>query len=396
MVLGLEQRPNSSAMQGLTSREIPIAPPSPDIRTFKERGKIEFPRDIEGASWKIGTGPPTFRINNSDSLMIFHGIEKEGKRYSLYRAMLHKDKLGLPYLGEVDKKQLLTPRDLYINGHPCAPELHEGREVIYSTGGVIIPDWGDKKSRFFKEKVLLLFVNAGDRKTVPVLSPFDELMNFGKHKPPFEMLEVEGLDHQINGAAWLTSFGDIIYLPRWVTKAAPEGKPDKGPLAKLRLSRLPVENQITEFRIRKNVILDSRVVWTPEGKRVLLEDTRGITLENGGVWIGSTGVTVDALKEKDREDIKKSIEELKEKTILTKKQIEEFHCLGKALKLNKKEFPHPTFIILDSKDDFSEIKNEVVLDDRGKNAMPLDDKNAVYRKEGDENNFTITVLSSTA
>ncbi len=142
-------------------------------KEVKELGNLEFPSDLEWASWRIGTTMPPIPINENEYLMIFHGIKWENGKYiySLGRAKLVKDQGGNLTVAEIDREPILTPDDFVINNRPIAKELHpELRRVVYVCGGMMEDE----------NRMLSLFVNVGDTKTVLVNLTFDALVAIDK------------------------------------------------------------------------------------------------------------------------------------------------------------------------------------------------------------------------
>jgi len=139
----------------------------------RELEGIDFPSDLEWAKWRIGTAMPPIPINDSEYLMIFHGVRRENGKfiYSLGRAELVKDEKGKLAVGRVDNQPVLTRNDF----RSITEELHPGeKQVVYACGGVIE---GDNKTA---PKILNLFVNVGDSKTVMVRFPLDALVDINK------------------------------------------------------------------------------------------------------------------------------------------------------------------------------------------------------------------------
>ncbi|MFH1827158.1 MAG: hypothetical protein ABH812_01835 [bacterium] len=138
-----------------------------------ELKSIDFPSDLEWASWRIGTTISPIPINDSEYLMIFHGAKKENGVliYSLGRAILVKNEEGKLEIIKVDSEPILTPEDVkpFSRG-----ELHEEKKVVYACGGIIE---GDNKT---SPKALNLFVNVGDKITVMVRLPYDTLVALDK------------------------------------------------------------------------------------------------------------------------------------------------------------------------------------------------------------------------
>ncbi|MGB3019955.1 MAG: hypothetical protein WBB58_01920 [Microgenomates group bacterium] len=123
-------------------------------------GELEFPKDIDWASWRVGTGSPPIWINEREALMIFHGIKVENGLYvySVGKAMLYKDDNGKYSLTHIDRTPLLHPDDFITkeDGSPLVPDLHpELRRVLYVCGHTLEGD------------DLSLFVNHGDSTTIP-------------------------------------------------------------------------------------------------------------------------------------------------------------------------------------------------------------------------------------
>ncbi len=130
-------------------------------------GEIYFPKNIDWASWRIGTTMPPIWINDAEALMLIHGIKiQDGKYvYSLGRAKLFKDSYSSStprFEVEVDPMPLLTPDNFVSeNGEPTIEELHpQLRRVVYACGGVV-----RQKS---EQQILSLYVNVGDTQTVEV------------------------------------------------------------------------------------------------------------------------------------------------------------------------------------------------------------------------------------
>lgn len=128
----------------------------------KACGQIVFPQDIEWASWRIGTTMSPIWINNTEALMIIHGIQIKDDKYvySLGRAKLTAQ--SDTFTVQLDPEPLLTPDDfLYPDGTPMVQELHPHlRRVVYACGGVV--------KKIDHEEVLNLYVNVGDRQTIEV------------------------------------------------------------------------------------------------------------------------------------------------------------------------------------------------------------------------------------
>lgn len=151
--------------------------------SVRERGVLEFPTDLDWASFRIGTTMPPIWVNDKEALIIFHGIKKilktgEGSSqetekyvYSLGIAKLEKDENGKLKLSKenVCKLPILHPDDLTIGNQALSPELHPKRRVVYVCGGVIEQRNG--------REYLVLFVNVGDSKTVGVNYNLETLMS---------------------------------------------------------------------------------------------------------------------------------------------------------------------------------------------------------------------------
>lgn len=137
---------------------------------------IHFPEDIPWAQVKIGTTAPPIPINETDSLMIFHGISMDDQNryvYSIGKAILKSFPDGHYELGDVDYKPLITP-DLFADkvdqdGQPLVDELHQERRVVYVCGS--------RLRRINGKLVLGLFVNIGDRRTVEVRFLWTDLVD---------------------------------------------------------------------------------------------------------------------------------------------------------------------------------------------------------------------------
>ncbi len=132
-------------------------------------GIIDFPKDLPWASWRIGTTTPPFWISEHEALLIIHGIRKQGGLYiySLGRAKLVREGDSLKV--SVFPQPLLTPDDFMVaDGQPLVEELNPSlRRVVYATGGLL--EEIDGKDN------LNLFVNVGDRQTIEMLWPLEEL-----------------------------------------------------------------------------------------------------------------------------------------------------------------------------------------------------------------------------
>jgi predicted GH43/DUF377 family glycosyl hydrolase len=141
-------------------------------KVAKKLSDINFPTDLPWASWRIGTTMPPIWLNDREALFIIHGIqlqEIDGIMkyvYSIGRAKLTKNKNR--YLVEIAPDPILTPDDfLDKNGKALVQELHPDiRRVVYSCGGVIKKNSGDKLS---------IYVNVGDRTTFEVEFLLSEL-----------------------------------------------------------------------------------------------------------------------------------------------------------------------------------------------------------------------------
>lgn len=135
-------------------------------------GDINFPRNLQWASWRMGTAMPPIWITPNEALFIIHGISlqningKEKYIYSIGRAKLIRKKNKFKVI--VAKEPILTPDDfLDSKGLPLVEELHpEIRRVVYSCGGVIKKNTPD---------ILSLYVNVGDRTTFEVELSLPEL-----------------------------------------------------------------------------------------------------------------------------------------------------------------------------------------------------------------------------
>lgn len=133
---------------------------------------INFPKDLDWASWRIGTTMPPIWISPTEALFIIHGIAIQNINgankyvYSIGRAKLTKTASGFEV--NVARDPILTPDDfLDESGHPLVEELHpELRRVVYSCGGIIKKHTPD---------MLSLYVNVGDRATFEVEFYLNEL-----------------------------------------------------------------------------------------------------------------------------------------------------------------------------------------------------------------------------
>lgn len=133
---------------------------------------IEFPTDLPWAKWRIGTTMSPIWLTSNEALFIIHGITlqqidgREKYIYSIGRAKLTRKNNVFQVTVATDP--ILTPDDfLHADGSPLVKELHpELRRVVYSCGGII------KK---YKEDMLSLYVNVGDRTTFEVEFSLREL-----------------------------------------------------------------------------------------------------------------------------------------------------------------------------------------------------------------------------
>ena len=140
-------------------------------QTAQKLSELEFPTDIQWASWRIGTAVPPIWLTATEAIFIIHGIQLQMINgiqtyvYSIGKAKLtrNKDKFTVT----VGKDPIITPDDfLDSNGNPLVQELHVDKKVVYSCGGVIHEDNPD---------VLSLYVNVGDRTTFEVELSISEL-----------------------------------------------------------------------------------------------------------------------------------------------------------------------------------------------------------------------------
>ncbi len=146
-------------------------------------GFIDFPKDIPGATYKIGTTTPPEWINDHEAFFIFHGIDKtiDGKvvdpdtiddrviyHYSIHTARLLKsiNDQGetLFSVDNISRAPIITPDSFPRLNDSRQIELHpEIRRVTYSCGGTAIKN---PEGQLIQEK---LFVNQGDKRTWVVI-----------------------------------------------------------------------------------------------------------------------------------------------------------------------------------------------------------------------------------
>ncbi len=153
-------------------------------------GFIEFPEDIPGASYKIGTTTPPEWLNENEAFFVIHGLDKtiDGKlvdpdtidsrivyQYSILSARLLRkiDKSGKVSFSvdNISKKPIITPDTFPGLGDNREIELHPDiRRVTYSCGGISHRESGGK---LIKEE---LFVNQGDKRTWVAVIAADEII----------------------------------------------------------------------------------------------------------------------------------------------------------------------------------------------------------------------------
>jgi len=117
-----------------------------------------FPTDLPWALWRIGTSIPPIWINESEAIMIFHGISMDKNKYiySLGKARLSKE--NDHYQIQVAREPILTPDDIKRKYKSIeSKELHPRlRRVLYACGGIHDSSNPD---------ILKLLVNVGDSDT---------------------------------------------------------------------------------------------------------------------------------------------------------------------------------------------------------------------------------------
>jgi hypothetical protein len=143
-------------------------------------GFIDFPKNIPGASYKIGTTTPPEWINDHEAFFIIHGIDKtiDGQivdpdsedprvvyEYSISTARLVRteDENGKPVftVDNISSRPIITPDSCPKPSGDRQVELHpELRRVTYSCGGK--PKWDENGQLVGVE----LFVNQGDMRTL--------------------------------------------------------------------------------------------------------------------------------------------------------------------------------------------------------------------------------------
>lgn len=142
-------------------------------------GFIEFPDNISGASYKIGTTTPPEWLNDKEAFFVFHGIEKliDGRvvspdtldsrvvyRYSIHSARLMRqvDVSGRVSFAvdNISRQPIITPDSFPRLNDGREVELHPDiRQVTYSCGGIATKDANKQLLK------LELFVNQGDKRT---------------------------------------------------------------------------------------------------------------------------------------------------------------------------------------------------------------------------------------
>lgn len=134
-------------------------------------GVLEFPTDLNWASYRTGTAMPPIWVNDEEALMIFHGIRIDADDRYIYSAGLAKliRDHGKLRIEDVYKYPILQPDDFNsINQDPIS-ELHSNRRVVYICGGVIEQVQGVKK--------LVVFPNKGDIRTYGARYDVQNLMS---------------------------------------------------------------------------------------------------------------------------------------------------------------------------------------------------------------------------
>lgn len=122
------------------------------------------------ATHKIGTTMSPIWMNDTEALLLLHGVTKIGDMhfYALGRARLVK-KGGSYCITHVDQKPLLIPDDVLQTAIDLQiHERHAFRRVVYCCGGVVQGTGSGKE--------VLLYVNIGDSRTVGVVYPLSELI----------------------------------------------------------------------------------------------------------------------------------------------------------------------------------------------------------------------------
>lgn len=132
---------------------------------IKEIGKINLPRNIEWAQWKMGAGCPPIWVNDSQAIFVIHGITKHHGKYVYSIGVSLMEKKGRNFSIKVCRDPILTSEALRqkIKFKELRPHL---RKVVYVCGGIIKPSEKD---------LLHLYVNVGDQATYDVAFKLKEI-----------------------------------------------------------------------------------------------------------------------------------------------------------------------------------------------------------------------------
>ncbi len=147
------------------------------IFEYREDGSVDhkqyiiFPKDIPWASWRIGTTIPPIWLDDNQAIFPIHGITIVDEKYiySIGGARLHKDSEGILSIDNISQKSLIDPDTFVGIIDDDDVELHSERRVVYCCGGIAV------KAETGEIDSLKLFVNVGDKRTVEVTVPIDQL-----------------------------------------------------------------------------------------------------------------------------------------------------------------------------------------------------------------------------
>jgi len=132
---------------------------------------IDLPTDLPWAQHKLGTTGPPIWINEREAIFPLHGMNLiDGVYvYAIGAARLSIDDEGLLHIDHISRTPLIHP-DHFID--PASKiqdvELHAERRVVYVSA--MIQEVGDDGVHYVS-----MFVNVGDKKSVKVKIPQDQL-----------------------------------------------------------------------------------------------------------------------------------------------------------------------------------------------------------------------------